>query len=181
MFCLTFVRDVDPVAVLRGLGADVPHVPVLSNAEAEAYREEVASDEWELDRVSAVRVAELGDWSVSIELLSLHGGDVATLEGLSRGTEAVSVSRDPNALSRFSYARDGELVTDFDPLFPTDRFGSDPDRFLDEMAEVGLRPDEESWGSEDEILALVHRVFGVGVDAHTVNDAKLPTGMLWRK
>jgi hypothetical protein len=43
----------------------------------------------------------------------------------------------------FQYFADGTEVTAFEPLLARDRTGSDPDRFLPQMREAGLRVDED--------------------------------------
>jgi hypothetical protein len=63
------------------------------------------------------------------------------LRRLSQATEVVSINRNIHATDFFVYAADGELITWFDLLGPYARTGSDPDRFVDMMREVGLNPD----------------------------------------
>lgn len=73
---------------------------------------------------------------------------------LSRGTEAVSVLRHDYAHHSFDRAVDGQLTTGFDPVFPKDRHGADPDRLLPRMLEVGLRDDDvDDEGNFDDTIA----------------------------
>ncbi len=80
-------------------------------------------------------VIEPGGWKIAVDS-DIYGP-------VSRGTEVVSVCRHDYASDSFAYIVDGESVVHFDPMCPSDRSGSDPDRFIKEMREVGLNPEHD--------------------------------------
>jgi hypothetical protein len=61
---------------------------------------------------------------------------------VSLGTEAVSVLRHDYASPSFEYAVDGTLVVGFDPTFPAYRHGSEPNRLVPLMGELGFATEE---------------------------------------
>jgi hypothetical protein len=140
IYCVSFVRDLSPEEVLRRFGVD------------EETMEEVAFDELDYRSVESMRddaagyigAARIGDWIVVIE----PGGwqiavDHTIYARVSRGTEVVSVCRHNYAEDTFAYIIDGTPVVSFDPMYPEERSGSDPDRFVTKMHEVGLDPNHD--------------------------------------
>ncbi|MEV5560137.1 DUF6461 domain-containing protein [Nonomuraea wenchangensis] len=140
IYCVSFVRDLSPEEVLRRFGVD------------EETMEEVTFHELDLRSVDSMRAdaagyigaARVGGWTVVVE----PGGwqmavDHAIYPLVSRGTEVVSVCRHEYAEDTFAYIVDGTRVVSFDPLYPEERTGSDPDRFVAKMREVGLDPDHD--------------------------------------
>ncbi len=107
-----------------------------------------------------VLVARAGGWAVAVEDNGWEGSRPEVLRALSRGTRAVSVYRNVNALGYFSDAVDGELLVRFELLSPQRRWGSQPDLLLPQMRAVGLDPDwdEPPHGEVDTAaLALAER------------------------
>jgi hypothetical protein len=51
----------------------------------------------------------------------------------------------------FYYFADGTEVTSFEPLMARDRFGSDPDRFVSQMRQAGLRVDPPADDDDNEL------------------------------
>ncbi|WP_052422344.1 DUF6461 domain-containing protein [Nonomuraea candida] len=140
IYCVSFVRDLSPEEVLRRFGVD------------EESMEEVAFDELDYRSVESMRAdaagyigaARVGDWTVVIE----PGGWQIAVDGntyapVSQGTEVVSVCRHEYARDTFAYIVEGTPVVWFDPMYPEERSGSDPDRFVAKMREVGLDPDHD--------------------------------------
>ncbi|MFI7147145.1 DUF6461 domain-containing protein [Nonomuraea sp. NPDC050022] len=140
IYCVSFVRDLSPEEALRRFGVD------------EETMEEVAFDELGHRSVESMRddaagyigAARVGDWTVVIE----PGGwkiavDDTIYAQVSRGTEVVSVCRHDYAEDTFAYIVDGTPVVRFDPMYPEERSGSDPDRFVTKMHEVGLDPNHD--------------------------------------
>jgi hypothetical protein len=80
-------------------------------------------------------------WAVAVEDNGWEGSRPEVLRALSRGTQAVSVYRNVNALGYFSDAVDGQVRVRFELLFPQRRWGSQPDLLLPQMRGVGLDPD----------------------------------------
>ncbi|MEU6716897.1 DUF6461 domain-containing protein [Nonomuraea sp. NPDC046802] len=140
IYCVSFVRDLSPEEALRRFGVD------------EETMDEVAFDELDYRSVESMRAdaagyigaARVGDWTVVIE----PGGWLIAVADkiyarVSRGTEVVSVCRHDYAEDTFAYIVDGTPVVWFDPMYPEERSGSDPDRFVTKMHEVGLDPDHD--------------------------------------
>jgi Family of unknown function (DUF6461) len=89
-----------------------------------------------------IRVGVAGEWGFAIDESSGgYGGyeDDAARE-LSAGTEAVLFTH-TQAIDYFHYYVDGTEVTAFEPLRGWERSGTEPDRFAEQMRQVGLRTD----------------------------------------
>ncbi|GAA3465756.1 DUF6461 domain-containing protein [Nonomuraea roseola] len=140
IYCVSFVRDLPPEEVLRRFGVD------------ESTMEEVTFDELDdrsaesmrADAAGYIGAVKIGDWTVVIE----PGGWQIAVDSkigarVSRGAEVVSVCSHDFASDTFAYIVDGTPVVWFDPMFPDERSGSDPDRFIEEMRQVGLDPDHD--------------------------------------
>ena len=140
IFCLTFIKEVDEVEALRRMGG-------LPDTTAVRTLDDVAQwHDFDAGYPDLAAALSLGTWTVVFEPNGFEGSHV--LPALSRGTEAVSVLRHDYASPSFDYAVAGELITHFDPTFPTDRHGVDPDHLLTRMLDVGFAVDEED--DEDE-------------------------------
>ncbi|GII05250.1 DUF6461 domain-containing protein [Planobispora takensis] len=141
VWCLTFVRGLDEVEALQRVGIEEGSVRPLTHGEL--------MDEWQFPPTpNKVLAGRLGGWTVLIEVCAWAALDA--FQALSAGTEAVSVRRHDHATDSFAYAVDGELATAFDPLLPGWRWGSDPDRLMDPMREVGFDPAYEPSLEDDE-------------------------------
>lgn len=138
IFCLTFIKEVDETEALARLGA-LPDTlrPRTLEQEGEAY------GSYEEGYAEFAFALNLGAWTVLIEPGGFQGSLIEPLTALSRGTEAVSVQRHDYADHGFCYAVDGTLVTGFEPTWPDRRWGSGPDRVLEQMRAAGLNPDAE--------------------------------------
>nr|WP_042185077.1 DUF6461 domain-containing protein [Kibdelosporangium sp. MJ126-NF4]CEL16500.1 hypothetical protein [Kibdelosporangium sp. MJ126-NF4]CTQ90452.1 hypothetical protein [Kibdelosporangium sp. MJ126-NF4] len=142
IFCLTFVKEVDATEALRRMGGYPDTIDTRTLTEIGDLHN---FDDGFPDMASAVA---LGDWTVLFEPSGFTGSGLIT--ALSLGTEAVSVLRHDYASPRFGYAVDGELITEFDPTFPTNRHGADPDRLLPQMLDVGFTVTEDEEGEFDD-------------------------------
>jgi Family of unknown function (DUF6461) len=161
-FCITLVRGLDEVEVLRRFGAERSQPRPLTVAEA---GELVGS--FHAGYPQLILVARADGWSVAVEDNGWEGSRPEVLRALSDGTQAVSVYRNVNALGYFSDAIDQELLVQFELLFPQRRWGSQPDLLLRQMRAVGLDPDghEPPYGGVDPAaLALAERVTGVHLE-----------------
>ncbi|MEV6868649.1 DUF6461 domain-containing protein [Streptosporangium subroseum] len=163
IYCVSFVRGLSSEEVLRRFGVD------------ESTMEEVTFDELDERSVESMRddaagyigAAKIGDWAVVVE----PGGwqiavDPEIYARVSRGTEVVSVCCHDYASDTFAYIVDGAPVVWFDPRLPDARSGSDPDRFVEEMREVGLDPDYDIDGPRIDSpipcsFALASRITGL--------------------
>lgn len=144
---LIFARDVTQDEVFEAFGLDA------SSAQME---------DWEFDPEDhRIRVGRLGAWTFAIDEwmesldLAVSGKDVA--ERLSAGTEVVMVSWTPKPNENFEYWANGTLVTRFEAYRVFDRGGSEPDRFLREMRQVGMvtEADDAAEGPEDDLIAAL--------------------------
>jgi hypothetical protein len=141
IFCLTFVKGVDAAEALRRMGGFSDTVAVRTLTEI--------GDSHTFDHgyPHVVAVVELDGWTVLFEPGGYEGSHLVT--ALSQGTEVISVLRHDYASPSFEFAVDGTLVVRFDPTFPADRHGSDPDRLVPLMREVGFMTEELDEDSDD--------------------------------
>ncbi|WP_214415350.1 DUF6461 domain-containing protein [Sphaerisporangium fuscum] len=156
LWCLTYVKGLDEAEALRRMGAEADSVRPLTY---EALMDEGLFQDTAL-------AARLDEWTVLIEVYGWQATESAVLRALSAGTEVVSVLRHDYYANEFAYAVDGELVTCFNYMHPTQRYGSDPDRLVDVMREVGFDPGREGDRTEDDkpidrALRLAARLTGV--------------------
>ncbi|MEV4377587.1 DUF6461 domain-containing protein [Streptosporangium sp. NPDC049644] len=138
--CVSFIRSLSPVEALTRLGAEVEGIEeVTFEGLQERTMKCIDSDDM---HTSYVGTLEMDGWTVLVQLWwASIAVDRHLLIRLSQATEVVSINRNIHASDFFVYAADGALVTWFDLLGPYARAGSDPDRFVDMMREVGLNPD----------------------------------------
>jgi hypothetical protein len=102
-----------------------------------------------------VRVGQTGEWGFALDTGCAGPAEFQRIaRDLSAGTEAVTFDTSWES-GYFRYYADGALVTSFDPRQPWDRAGTDPDRFLPLMWQVGLRRDEEDEDYRDPAIALL--------------------------
>lgn len=106
------------------------------------------SAEEALRRIGATPGDTSGEWGVAA--YAAYGGIVlvdygyAELpEAFSRGTEAATVFAGLND-EDFAYMANGVVVTRFEPYLPGWRQGSDPDRLLAHMRDLGMPVEEEA-------------------------------------
>jgi hypothetical protein len=145
--CLTLARTADSEAVARAFGGRVEQAREMSLDRIWA--------EFEGEPVVAVR--RQGEWVVAVEDNGWQGSRVEVLRGLGF---AVSAYWNVNALTRFSYARDGKVRTAFEAMAPNWRHGADPD-CLEEIR-AGLPWEDGDWVAL--MFALAARVTGQVVE-----------------
>jgi Family of unknown function (DUF6461) len=161
-FCITLVRGLDEAEVLRRFGGERSKLRTLTAGEAAQL-----SGSFHAGYPQIVLATRSAGWAVAVEDNGWEGARPEVLRALSRGTQAVSVYRNVNALGYFSDAVDGALRVQFELLFPQRRWGSQPDLLLPQMRGVGLDPDRQGppYGEVDTAaLALAERVTGVHLD-----------------
>ncbi|MEV4291208.1 DUF6461 domain-containing protein [Nonomuraea bangladeshensis] len=159
IFCVSFLRRLEPAEVLRRFGAGHPGRRMTFH--------EFAGKVWEsigMTDDDHVGVVQAGEWSVAVELRGFQATLAEPLTGLSRGCEVVAVRRHDHAEDSFVYAVDGKVVTSFTPHLPGTRWGTDPDRINELMRETGLPPeelDEEAWEAtwDDMYVNRISRAF----------------------
>src|SRR6266545_566736 len=104
-FCITLVRGLDQVEVLRRIGGERSQPRPLTVGEASEL-----SGSFHAGYPQLVLAARAGGWVVAVEDNGWQGSRPEALRALSRGTQAVSVYENVNALGYFSYAVDGALL-----------------------------------------------------------------------
>lgn len=141
--CVTFVADADVASVARGFAGradDATPMP-LRNVDARLGEDLVA-------------VRSLGPWVLAVEVNGWQGSRPEVLARISQGTRAVSAFWNVSALTRFSYAAEGRVLTAFEAMSPESRQGAEPDAL--EATRANLRWDD----FVPAMLALVSRVTG---------------------
>ena len=156
IFSLAFVRGIDPLDALKRAGG-------LPDTLAERTPDQIAElHDFDHGYPEVVSALALGEWTV---LLQPNGfWMVHLVEALSRGTEALAVSRHDYATSSFGHAVDGTLVGGFDVNYPPVHYGADTGRLLELMREAGFDPDDEEDGPDDGVgraLSLAELITGV--------------------
>ncbi|MGI5171733.1 DUF6461 domain-containing protein [Spirillospora sp. CA-253888] len=119
----------------------------------------------------------IGDWT----LLYLPGD--WRLASVGSVEEAPCISRELRAdvvtfwqigsfRDRFGYACDGDLKVEFDPLFPGDRHGTEPDLLTEQMSQAGLLPVADGDAPDHSALRaleVAHLITGVHITPETLN------------
>jgi hypothetical protein len=155
-FCLTFVRGLTPDEVLARAGATEP-VEISSVAAVEGTLDALDSDAF-----SVVAATTVGDWTVIVEPNFFLATFDSIVRAWSERGELVSLYFNENTTPRFTWARAGEVVVTFDPGYPQDRSGRDPDRLTAALAEVGFDLSGEFEPRfQERTLALMERQTGV--------------------
>jgi Family of unknown function (DUF6461) len=129
--CLTFARGVSPERVIEAFGMDPAGAAVLSEA--------AAQERFPPGDPPRIRVGSVGDWAFAVEELTLMGSLENVARDLSAGTESVAVDWTAKPTSTVRYFTDGIAMTVFEADAPNDRAGREPDRFLAEMRQAGMR------------------------------------------
>lgn len=147
--CVTLVSDITSECLVTSLGA----ISVGSVRGIDALYERTV-EHWGSDydpSQAVVGVADVdGKWALVAEINGFVGVTERLIGPMSVGRTTVSHFRNINAVHRFNWWRDGRLLVDFDLLFPTERFGADPDALLDDIRGVGVPLDAQS----DEITRI---------------------------
>ncbi|WP_157410990.1 DUF6461 domain-containing protein [Actinoplanes rectilineatus] len=166
-YCLTLVRGRTPAEAVETLGGRDP-VPVTG---LRALSGDPAS------AAGFVAATAMGDWTLIVEPDGVRGGDEART--LSRGTVLVSHYRSDGTDPRFVWARDGEIVLEFDPSSPEDRRGTDPDGLAEVLDRLGFQVGGEDAPDRnyddryrERALALAEQLTGVRI---TLEDLEAAT------
>jgi hypothetical protein len=167
---VTFARGASPEQIMRAFGMNPANARLAPEPWSEILKV-LPHPDWQETYPPEhpwIRVGVVGDWGFAIdESAAGYGGyeEEAATE-LSAGTDAVLFMHN-QALDDFYYYVDGTLVTHFEPLGAWDRFGTDPDRFLPQMRQVGLRVDPPDPGAGDfrnpqlALLEMLTLAFGI--------------------
>jgi Family of unknown function (DUF6461) len=152
---LLFVRSRTPEQVLRALGADPASAQWLSAQQA-------------LETLNSwVQVGRTGEWAFAIDNSDLGITDYRRImPALSAGTDLALFETGPN-FDRFYYFADGAEVTSFEPLLSHERYGTNPDRFIPQMRQVGLNvdppPEDDDSDGETRLPLLEMLTLALGI------------------
>lgn len=93
---------------------------------------------------AVIGVATVADaWTMVAEINGYVGVTEGLVGPMSSGRTVVSHFRNVNAVHTFHWWHDGRLLVDFDPMFPAERTGTDPDAVVQHARAVGLPVDAE--------------------------------------
>ncbi|MEV3923459.1 DUF6461 domain-containing protein [Actinomadura coerulea] len=163
-FCLTFVGDVSPEGVMTRFGGRVRSLAL----QPMTFRElETAGS---MGVGGLIGMVGVGDWTLLCEEKGVEGKLGA--RSLSRGTEVIAVAVTLSSIT-FTYCADGETIVEFDVRSPGDRRGSDPNRLVSQMAEVGLH---DGGGGDRDVMALA---LAAGVTGVRVQPSLLTGPFRW--
>ncbi|GAA1026510.1 MULTISPECIES: DUF6461 domain-containing protein [Amycolatopsis] len=141
IFCVSFVRGLDPPEVLRRFGAASGER--LAFADLNSLVAEYVEQTQGGNGGGYVGVVASGEWSVAVEPWGWQGNLPEVVGGLSKGSEVVAINRHDYAEAHFVYAVDGTVLAGFLPRLPSHQYGSEPERLTPWMREAGLGPDRE--------------------------------------
>jgi hypothetical protein len=178
-YCLTLVDKLTPVQVLDRVGArERTQLTGTSQLVEPAY------NCWGPGQ--GVRfflgAASVGEGTLIVEPNGFLGVTDQAIVPLSSGVQLVSHYRNVDAMDRFCWVVDGDIRLQFEPLFPVDRSGSDPDGLVDVMRQVGfdLNPDEEERDYElhtEAAFALAEHLTGVRLTPALLESAEYICGV----
>ncbi|MFF4416173.1 DUF6461 domain-containing protein [Streptosporangium sp. NPDC001559] len=156
IWCLTFVKGTDPSTALLRIGADQKTVRPQT-------LEQLMDGDLSPDKIVA---GDFGDWTVIFQVNGWTADSSDVLARLAQNTTAIVVLNHPYASSRFVYAVNSEIITNFDPISPQQRYGSDPDHLLTEMRRADINPNRQPGGPGKaagvrELMVLAHQLTGI--------------------
>jgi hypothetical protein len=162
-----FARAARPEQVIEAFGDDPDS--------AERFTLQDANDE---DLFPCLRAGQAGGWAFGLDSGCADVFEFQQIAGrLSAGTEVVTFEINAK-LKYFRYYADGDEVTSFEPLLSRQRNGSDPDRFLPQMAQAGLLTAAGQPTSGDPAIALLDMLtlaFGIRLSEQEADGPLLTT------
>jgi hypothetical protein len=135
----TFARGASPEQVMRAFGmnpAKARLVPASDVAQAlhdpDWLRTEPPEHPW-------IRVGVAGEWGFALDesTAGYSGYEDDAAAALAASTDVVLLTH-TQTIDYFSYSAGGTATTSFEPG-GLDRYGTEPDRFVEQMRQVGLR------------------------------------------
>ena len=152
-----FAHDAPPALVMTAFGMNPVNARLVPASDVDEVLHDSRSLRTHPPEHPWIRVGVAGEWGFAIdESSSGYGGyeDGAARE-LSAGTEAVLFTH-TQTIDYFHYYVDCAEVTAFEPLRGWERFGTQPDRFAEQMRQVGLRTDvDDDHDVADPVTALL--------------------------
>jgi hypothetical protein len=178
-YCLTFLRGLMPGEVLDRL-----NVQDRARILGAAARIEPSMEAWNAHRGAAlfVAVTEADGWSAMVEENGFIGVTEHIMAAVSNGTTTVSHFRNVNALDGFLWLEDGEMILQFEPLFPRRRSGTraDDDDIVAELIAAGFdvrEGEERTFDHHTEAaFAFAERITGVRVTPEFLGKATYTAG-----
>ncbi|MFF4245882.1 DUF6461 domain-containing protein [Streptomyces sp. NPDC001822] len=177
-YCITLVRGITPVDVLKALKAEVQGRGIgVGTLDEHAYETAQVRE----GTHGYLGVAPLHGWSVMVE----PNGYIGTLDGvlshLSAGRTVVSHFRNVNAVDHFNWFENGKLRLHFEPLFAYYRDGDESESLVTAMREVGFSTEERSADDLDVVtaatFALAERVTGIRLTPEFLENAQFIKGL----
>ncbi len=171
-YCFTLVRDPSPVELMSRLEAR-PEAP-LQGIAAVVDATFAQYDEEDGDR-QLIAMTTVGTWTLLIEPNGYLGVTEEQALPASAGTSWISHFTNINAVSTFLWAEDQVLRLCFDPMFPEDRWGADPDGLLAVIKRIGFRLDDddpETDLSAPAAFALAEHLTGVAITPTLLQDTR---------
>ncbi|MGW0161462.1 DUF6461 domain-containing protein [Mycobacterium sp. NPDC003323] len=179
--CVTLVADATPAQVIAALGADtVARVHGIDDLMTRAFAH------WDgggAPQLSLIGVTEIGrGWTLIAEVNGFVGVTTELVEPLTAGRTVVAHFRNINAVYQFTWWHDGQLRTDLDLLFPTERSGTEPDALVEHLQGVGV-----PLGADDDVssvdlsaaaFALAERITGVACTPAMFEEAEFTVAMV---
>jgi hypothetical protein len=151
-FCLTFVRALGPDEVLARLGG-VGLIDIQSSDNV-PYAGDPA------DGLAFLMITDAGGWTMIVEPNGFFCTDEHVVRALSAGGEQVTFYQTEHATPQFLWAVGGDVLVDFCPAGGDHRWGTDPHRLDEKLAELGFgAADDEEF--EARTLSLMHHLTGV--------------------
>jgi hypothetical protein len=135
---LIFARDVTPDNVIEALGMDPSDAQMLPASRVDEVLLYPFYDELYGIYYPCIRVGQVGEWAFAYAATSMNPLEAkSAARELSRAGSAALLAWTLKVDS-FHSVEGGAEVTWFDPPRSYDRAGSDPDRFVRQMMQVGL-------------------------------------------
>jgi hypothetical protein len=176
VYCVTFARGLEEQEMLGRFVGDPSRAWLIPDlVEDEELREELEALE---EEGPIVQVGSCEGWSFALEGgASWEGTRPEVLWRVSQGTVAVSLYRNVNAVTRFSYAVNGVVVAWFDPLcqYGSDNWDKDAG-LLPWFQQAGLDPRDHWFKSGKqplEVMSDLAETIGVRLDREAVAEEPL--------
>ncbi|MFH8582235.1 DUF6461 domain-containing protein [Streptomyces zaomyceticus] len=169
-YCFTLVRGLSPAELMSRLEGR-PEAP-LQGIAAVVDAAFAQYDLEERDR-QLVAMTTVGTWTLLIEPNGYLGVTEEQALPASAGTSWISHFTNINAVGTFLWAEDQVLRLCFDPMFPEDRWGTEPDELRDVMEGIGFHFDDddpEKDLSAPAAFALAEHLTGVAVTPALLQD-----------
>ncbi|MCY9783353.1 DUF6461 domain-containing protein [Nocardiopsis sp. EMB25] len=172
-YCLTLVRGLSPPELLRRLDAR-PESALTGAGEVT----EAAFGPRYRDGRQLLAMTGVGEWTLMVEANGFVGVHTKGVPSWSSGTTWVAHFVNINRVGRFLWTEDGVTRVSFDPLFPDDRWGREPDALLEPMRRVGFHLGD---GGPEHLsvpaaCALAEYVTGVAVTPELLGDTAFTCG-----